>query len=135
MYQARPRRRAGSNSQYSSLEGIPSEDINGIDVYKNPQASMTEGGIGGTIDLKTRDPLQQPLGLSGGGNFRESISTGAGGAKPDGTLVGSYRFNDRFAVTAASRMTRKTRSPRSSRTRTATSGSPLTPPPGHMWVP
>jgi len=28
---------AGSNSQYSSLEGIPSEDINGIDVYKNPR--------------------------------------------------------------------------------------------------
>src|SRR5277367_5349554 len=38
---------AGSNSQYSSLEGIPSENISGIDVYKNPQASMTEGGIGG----------------------------------------------------------------------------------------
>src|ERR1700723_8557 len=92
---------AGSNSQYNSLEGIPSEDISGIDVYKNPQASMTEGGIGGTIDLKTRDPLAQPLGLSGGGNFRESVSTGAGGAKPDGTLVGSYKFNDRFAVTGS----------------------------------
>ena len=63
---------AGGNAQYSSLEGIPSEDISGIDVYKNPQASMTEGGIGGTIDLKTRDPLAQPMGLSGGGNFRES---------------------------------------------------------------
>jgi iron complex outermembrane receptor protein len=92
---------AGSNSQYSSLEGIPSENISGIDVYKNPQASMTEGGIGGTIDLKTRDPLAQPLGLSGGGNFRESVATGAGGAKPDGTLVGSYKFNDQFAVTAS----------------------------------
>src|SRR6202041_7309 len=92
---------AGGNSQYGSLEGIPSENISGIDVYKNPQASMTEGGIGGTIDLKTRDPLAQPLGLSGGGNFRESVSTGAGGAKPDGTLVGSYKFNDRFAVTGS----------------------------------
>jgi iron complex outermembrane receptor protein len=92
---------AGSNSQYNSLEGIPSEDISGIDVYKNPQASMTEGGIGGTIDLKTRDPLEQPMGLSGGGNFRESVSTGAGGAKPDGTLVGSYKFNDRFAITGS----------------------------------
>jgi len=92
---------AGSNSQYNSLEGIPSENIAGIDVYKNPEASMTEGGIGGTIDLKTRDPLAQPLGLSGGGNFRESTSTGAGGVKPDGTLVGSYKFNDRFAVTGS----------------------------------
>ena len=27
---------------------------------KNPDASMTEGGLGGTIDLKTRDPLDGP---------------------------------------------------------------------------
>ena len=31
---------------------------------------MTEGGLGGTIDLKTRDPLAQPEGLTVGGNFR-----------------------------------------------------------------
>src|SRR5579862_130993 len=59
---------AGGNAQYNSLEGIPSEEISGIDVYKNPKASMIEGGIGGTIDLKTRDPLAQPDGLSLGGN-------------------------------------------------------------------
>jgi iron complex outermembrane receptor protein len=94
---------AGSNTQYSSLEGIPSEDISGIDVYKNPQASMTEGGIGGTIDLKTRDPLAQPLGLSGGGNVRYSINEpeGTGKGRPNATLVGSYKFNDRFAVTGS----------------------------------
>ena len=62
---------AGGNSQYGSLEVIPSELISGIDVYKNPQASMTEGGLGGTINLKTRDPLAGPDGLSLGGNFRE----------------------------------------------------------------
>ena len=54
---------AGGNAQYNSLEGIPSEEIGGIDVYKNPKASLTEGGLGGTIDLKTRDPLAQPDGL------------------------------------------------------------------------
>lgn len=91
----------GANSQYGSLEGIPSEEIGGIDVYKNPNASLTEGGIGGTVDLKTRDPLEQPLGLTGGGNFRESASTGTSGIKPDGTLVASYRFNDRFGITGS----------------------------------
>ncbi len=56
---------AGGNAQYGSLEGIPSEEIGGIDVYKNPKASMTEGGSGyGTIDLRTRDPLAGPDGLS-----------------------------------------------------------------------
>jgi iron complex outermembrane receptor protein len=91
----------GSNNQYSSLEGIPSENISGIDVYKNPNASMTEGGIGGTIDLKTRDPLAQPMGFSVGGNFRGSTSTGAGGVKPDGTIVASFKANDRLAFTGS----------------------------------
>jgi iron complex outermembrane receptor protein len=92
---------AGGNNQYSSLEGIPSENISGIDVYKNPSASMTEGGIGGTINLKTRDPLEQPMGFTIGGNFRGSTSTGAGGVKPDGTLVATFKANDRLAFTGS----------------------------------
>jgi TonB-dependent receptor len=92
---------AGGNSQYNSLEGIPSENISGIDVYKNPDASMTEGGIGGTINLKTRDPLEQPMGFTVGGNFRGSTSTGAGGAKPDGTLVATFKASDRLAFTGS----------------------------------
>jgi TonB-dependent receptor len=92
---------AGGNNQYSSLEGIPSENISGIDVYKNPNASMTEGGIGGTINLKTRDPLAQPMGFTVGGNFRGSTSTGAGGVKPDGTLVATFKASDRLAFTGS----------------------------------
>src|SRR5579863_2277556 len=92
---------AGSNAQYNSLEGVPSEEIGGIDVYKNPKASMTEGGLGGTIDLKTRDPLAQPDGLSLGGNFRESYAQRQDQWTPNGTLVGSYKFSDALAFTAS----------------------------------
>jgi TonB-dependent receptor len=92
---------AGGNAQYSSLEGIPSEEIGGIDVYKNPKASLTEGGLGGTIDLKTRDPLAQPQGLTLGGNFRMTSSQNQGDWTPVGTVVGSYNFNNRVAVTAS----------------------------------
>ena len=92
---------AGSNAQYSSLEGIPSEEIGRIDVIKNPKASLTEGGLGGTIDLRTRDPLAQPEGLSLGGNFRESFGQRSSGWTPNATLVGSYKFSDRLAVTAS----------------------------------
>ena len=92
---------SGANSQYSSLEGIPSEEISGIDVYKNPQASITEGGLGGTINLKTRDPLLQPDGLSLGGNARASNGQRESSWTPNGTLVASYKFSDRFAVTAS----------------------------------
>ncbi len=97
---------AGGNAQYNSLEGIPSEEIGGIDVYKNPKASITEGGLGGTIDLKTRDPLAQPYGFSFGGNIRgvHAEGTGSEGTShytPDGTLVLSYKVSDRLAFTGS----------------------------------
>ncbi|QNM97219.1 TonB-dependent receptor [Chitinimonas koreensis] len=36
---------------------LPSEMIGGMEVYKSPQADLTEGGIGGTVIVKTRKPL------------------------------------------------------------------------------
>jgi iron complex outermembrane receptor protein len=92
---------AGSQVQYNSLENIPSEEISGIDVLKNPEASTVAGGIGGTIDLKTRDPLALPLGLTVGGNVRGVSSEGTGGVTPSGSLVFGYKLNQRFAVTAS----------------------------------
>ncbi|TWB36513.1 TonB-dependent receptor [Nitrospirillum pindoramense] len=49
---------AGSRS--FDLEGIPPELLAGIDVYKNPPASMIEGGVGGAINLRTRLPFDAP---------------------------------------------------------------------------
>jgi iron complex outermembrane receptor protein len=92
---------AGSNAQYSSLEGIPSDIIGGIDVFKAPAASMLDGGLGGTIDIKTINPLAQPDGLSLSGNFRESRAQGLSSNTPDGTLVGTYKFSDRLAITGS----------------------------------
>lgn len=36
---------------------LPSELIGGLEVYKSSQADITEGGIGGTVIVKTRRPL------------------------------------------------------------------------------
>jgi iron complex outermembrane receptor protein len=74
----------GGNIQYASLEGIPSEEIGGIDVIKNPTARDREGGLGGQIDLKTRSPLAQQMGLNLGGNLR--------GTKPRVPKVASPRW-------------------------------------------
>lgn len=88
--------------QYASLEGIPSEEIGGIDVIKNPTAQNREGGLGGIIDLKTRSPLAQDMGVNFGGNMRGTKASGAdGGVTPVGTLVGGYKFSDGFAITAS----------------------------------
>lgn len=92
---------AGSNAQYGSLETIPSQLVSGIDVIKNPNAALTEGGLGGTINLKTADPLLAPDGLSLGGLFRESDAQRQNDKTPDATLVGSYKVNERLAFNAS----------------------------------
>ena len=88
--------------QYASLQGIPSEQVGGIDVIKNPTAQNREGGLGGIIDIKTRSPLAQDMGLNLAGNLRGSKATGAdGGITPVATLVAGFKFSDKFAITAS----------------------------------
>lgn len=45
------------NGRSLSLEAIPAEVLAGIDVYKNPSATLIEGGLGGVVNLKTRRPF------------------------------------------------------------------------------
>src|SRR5450631_3685162 len=94
----------GGNSglQYASLEGIPSEEVGGIDVIKNPTAQNREGGLGGIIDIKTRSPLAQDMGLNLAGNARGTKAQNAdGGPTPVGALVGGFKFSDDFAITGS----------------------------------
>ncbi|MEL7128101.1 MAG: TonB-dependent receptor plug domain-containing protein, partial [Pseudomonadota bacterium] len=39
------------------FEQFPSELISGADIFKSPKASLIEGGVGGTVELKTVRPL------------------------------------------------------------------------------
>jgi len=53
---------------------LPSDVIGQVAVYKSPQADFEEGGIGGTIDVATRNPLDQEPGtmlLSAQGAYTE----------------------------------------------------------------
>ncbi|MES1189890.1 MAG: TonB-dependent receptor [Steroidobacter sp.] len=94
---------SGSNVQYASLEGIPSEEIGGIDVIKNPNANDREGGLGGIVNLKTRAPIaSQTDGFNLAGNARVTKATDAeGGMTPQITLVGGYKAGDNFAFTGS----------------------------------
>ncbi|HSC69470.1 MAG TPA: TonB-dependent receptor [Cellvibrio sp.] len=40
-----------------SFQDVPPELMGGVDVYKNQTADMIEGGIGGTVSLRTRKPF------------------------------------------------------------------------------
>ncbi|MBS0377627.1 MAG: TonB-dependent receptor [Proteobacteria bacterium] len=102
MYSSGEASGGAGNIQYSSLEGIPSEEIGGIDVIKNPSAQDREGGLGGIIDLKTRSPLAQNLGLNLAANLRGTKAQGQdGGPTPVATVVGGFKFSTDFAITAS----------------------------------
>ena len=47
-------------TRWSSFDQYPAELINQAAVYKSPKASMIEGGVAGTVELKTADPLLAP---------------------------------------------------------------------------
>lgn len=88
----------GNTRQTDSLEGIPSELLGGIDVYKSPNASQSESGLGGIINLKTRSPFDLQ-GTTLAGNVRYADS--GEGWEPLGALVFSHEFSERLAVMAS----------------------------------
>jgi iron complex outermembrane recepter protein len=89
----------GNVRKTDSLEGVPSELLGGIDVYKSPNASQSESGLGGIINLKTRSPFDLQ-GTTLAGNLRYGDSSGEGW-EPLGALVFSHEFSDRLAVIAS----------------------------------
>ena len=90
----------GKASQTDSLEGVPSDLIGGVDVFKSPQASLLEGGLGGIINLRTRSARNLKDGLLISGQARANQSED-GETTPSGSVTAGYRFNDRLAVLAS----------------------------------
>jgi TonB-dependent receptor len=58
-----------------AFDVLPSEVIAAADVLKSTQASAVEGSIGGTVNLRTSSPFDNPPGLHGGahveGNYND----------------------------------------------------------------
>ena len=46
-----------ANNRAFNMDLMPSELIAGVDVYKSPKASLDAGGVGGTVIMHTRRPL------------------------------------------------------------------------------
>ncbi|QFU21794.1 TonB-dependent receptor [Shewanella eurypsychrophilus] len=70
---------------------LPPEMVSGIEVYKSSQADITEGGIGGTVIVKTRKPLDldaNTLFLSAKGDY------GTVSEETDPALSGLYSWKN-----------------------------------------
>lgn len=84
---------------------LPAEMIGGMEVYKSSQANLTEGGIGGTVIVKTRKPLDLKANTVFG-----SVRYGAGTiSDPEKELSGLYSWRNEarsFGVLVAAGLSR-----------------------------
>ena len=86
----------GQSSALGSRAGdfreFASELVKSIDVYKGYQAKLTEGGLGGTVLIETRKPLELKKGIATV-NFAEQHLETTDDWKPRATLlIGTPRF-------------------------------------------
>lgn len=71
-----------TTGRYVALADVPVNMIQRVDVYKSNGASQIEGGIAGTIDVRTRRPFDQK-GLQFNANVRAQYNDKAGAYDPN----------------------------------------------------
>lgn len=74
---------------------LPSQLIGKAVVYKNGQADITEGGIGGAVDVQTRKPLDLRKGLTGEAALGAAHTTLAGKTDPQASALIGWRNESR----------------------------------------
>jgi TonB-dependent receptor len=80
---------------------LPSELISGAEVYKSPQADLNGASIGATIDIRTLRPLEQEVGLRGGGSARANIAELSESTTPSGAGYFTWKSDSgRLGVSA-----------------------------------
>jgi TonB-dependent receptor len=85
----------------TDFQDVPTSQISGVNVYKSQNAALTDGGLGGVIDLQSARALKMKDGLT-----LTSSAQGSWGSIVDGTdkkyegFVG-YKWNDRIGMSLA----------------------------------
>ena len=84
---------SAKNSRTLGFEDVPPELLAAIDVYKNPSAAQIEGGLSGTVDLRTRLPFDDE-----GQVFAASAEYAVGDLSERGRPSGSILYSDRWTA-------------------------------------
>ncbi len=80
---------------------LPSEVVGSLEVYKSPQADIDEGGVGGTVIVRTLRPLDGEE-FSVAGSVGASYQALADSFKPQGSVLVNWRNADKtFGVNIA----------------------------------
>src|SRR5271170_1676984 len=82
----------GNTGRGFDFGSVGSDFVGQVDVLKTPDASLSSGAIGATVNIKYPKPLDHP-GMQLAGMVSGDDSTGQNSAKPNGGLL----FSDTFA--------------------------------------
>jgi TonB-dependent receptor len=82
----------GANGRQFRFEMLPAEFVSRIDVIKTPTADMTEGALGGNIDVHTFHPLD--VGTKTTLNLRGTYTTMTEKVRPNATVLSSFKSGD-----------------------------------------
>jgi TonB-dependent receptor len=86
---------SASSGRGLSFEDVSADLLSGVDVYKNVAANMIEGGIAGTINLRTRVPFDNSeplLAINADYNYGDLSEKGFW----SGSIIGSDRWDTRI---------------------------------------
>jgi iron complex outermembrane receptor protein len=90
----------GGSSRSNDFREFASELIKTVDVIKGSTADLTEGGIGGTVSIQLRKPLELTGPLLSATASAEQLSID-GGWEPRANFTGATQlFDDRFGIMA-----------------------------------
>jgi TonB-dependent receptor len=82
---------SANNGRGLSFGDVPSELLGGVDVFKSPSADMIEGGIAGTVNLRTRLPFDN-TGFVVAGTLEASWGDMRREFAPTGSILASNRW-------------------------------------------
>ncbi|MDU0352748.1 TonB-dependent receptor [Paraglaciecola aquimarina] len=86
---------SANSSRGLSFQDVSPELMGGVDVFKNQTADMIEGGIGGTISLRTRKPFDEQ-----GQVFAFNLDYSYGSLAKEGTPTFSVLYSNRWQTDA-----------------------------------
>jgi iron complex outermembrane recepter protein len=88
----------GNTSRGFDFGSVGSDFVGQVDVLKTPDASLSSGSIGATVNIKYPKPFEHP-GMQLAGSLSGDESTGQNSAKPNAGLLFSDTFaDDRFGI-------------------------------------
>ena len=99
LYDGRPVS-SGTSKRNFDFSTVGADFVGELDILKTPDAALTAGAIGATINIKYPKPFDHP-GLRIAGSASGSINDGAGKVAPAGGLLVSDTFDDdKFGILA-----------------------------------